>query len=204
MQEITYEAGVRIAIVGAGGYGRVVLDTLTACGYRDWVVGFYDDAHAVLGKEIKGVPLLGDIAMLKSLLSVEDVYSIVAITNNRDRMRVANSVRGVGGKFITIAHPTAYVSPDSQIGDGTVICAGVTVHTDAHLGSHCYLGPRSVVDRDAMVGAGVWVSTGAVVGPRAGVGARVHLGANSTVGRKANVQDDLRIPPLTDVVGEGE
>jgi acetyltransferase-like isoleucine patch superfamily enzyme len=179
-----------------------VLDALNACGYREWVVGFYDDAHAALPKEVKGVPVLGDIGMLKSLLSVDDLHVVVAITENRTRLRVANSLRGVGAKFICVVHPAAYVSPDASIGDGSVISAGAVVHPDSAVGSHCFVGPRAVVDRDAVVGAGAWVSSGASVGPRSTVGARVFLGANSVVGRKARVQDDLRVPALTDIVGE--
>ncbi|TCJ17275.1 acetyltransferase [Rubrobacter taiwanensis] len=204
MQEIEREAGVRIVIVGAGGYGRVVLDILTACGYRELVVGFYDDAHAVLPEEIKGVPVLGDVGMLKSMLSVEELYVVVAITENRARMRVANSLRGAGARFVSAVHPAAHVSLEAAVGDGAVICAGAVVHTDAALGSHCHVGPGAVVERDSVVGAGAWVSGGAVVGVRSHVGARVHLGANSTVGRKAEVRDDLRVPPLTNIVGEGE
>ena len=84
-----------------------------------------------------------------------------------------------------------------------MLTAGAVVHPDAALGSHCFLGPRSVVDRDAEVGAGTWVSAGAVVGPGARVGARVVLGANSSVGRKASVEDDVEVSALQQVVREG-
>src|SRR5919202_6787181 len=125
--------------------------------------------------------------MLKSMLSVETLHVIVAITDNRARLRVANSLRGLGARFLTTIHPEAYLSGAAAIGDGCVVAAGAVVHPDAAIGSHCFLGPQSVVDRDAEVGAGTWISTGAVVGPGARLGARVVLGQNSSVGRKAVV-----------------
>jgi sugar O-acyltransferase (sialic acid O-acetyltransferase NeuD family) len=202
MQHIGLDEAMRVAIVGAGGYGRVVLDVLLASGFGDRVLGFYDDAHAALSGEIRGVPILGDIGMLKSMLSVEPVHVVVAITDNGARLRVANSLRSLGAQFLSAVHPTAYVSEAAVVGDGCVLSAGAVVHPDAAVGSHCYLGPRSVVDRDAEVGAGTWISAGAVVGSGARVGAGVVLGQNSSVGRKAVV--DAEVGALERVVREDD
>lgn len=188
-----------MAIVGAGGYGRLALDVLVASGFGAWILGFYDDAHAVLPDNVRGFPVLGDIGVLKSMLSVEAVHVVVAITDNRARLRIANSIRALGARFFTAVHPAAYVSAEAVVGDGSVLGAGAVVQPDAAVGSHCYLGPRVVVDRDAVVGAGAWVSAGAVVGPGARVGVRAVLGQNSSVGRKAVVGEDAKVAALSSV-----
>jgi acetyltransferase EpsM len=167
------------------------------------VIGFYDDAHAALPDEVRGFPVLGDVGMLKSMLSIEQVHVVVAITDNVTRLRIANSIRALGGMFFTAVHPAAYASTAAVIGDGTVLAAGAVVHPDAAVGSHCYVGPRAVVDRDAVVGAGAWVSAGAVVGPGARVGARAILGQNSSVGRKAVVEEDGTVETLAALEGGG-
>ena len=192
-----------MAIVGAGGYGRVALDVLLAGGFGALVIGFYDDAHATLPDEVRGFPVLGDIGMLKSMLSVEVVHVIVAVTANVARLRIANSVRALGGRFFTAVHPAAYVSAEAVVGDGSVVAAGAVVHPDAAVGSHCYVGPRVVVDRDVVVGAGTWLSAGAVVGSGARVGARAILGQNASVGRKAVVEEDGEVGSLRAVSGGG-
>ena len=204
MQRLDLEEEVRVAIVGAGGYGRVALDVLLANGFGDRMLGFYDDAHAALSGEVRGVPILGDVGMLKSMLSVEPVHVVVAITDNTARLRVANSLRALGARFLTTVHPEAYVSEAAMVGDGSVVTAGAIVHPDAAVGSHCFLGPRSVVDRDAEVGAGTWISAGAVVGPGAKVGARVVLGQNSSVDRKAVVGGDVEVGALRHVAREND
>ncbi|HEX6709006.1 MAG TPA: hypothetical protein VF068_01625 [Rubrobacter sp.] len=203
MQAIGLEEEIRVAIVGAGGYGRVALDVLLASGLGDRVLGFYDDAHAAISDKVRGYPVLGDVEMLKSMLSVEPVHVVVAITDNGARLRVANSLRGLGGQFFTAVHPLAYISDIATLGGGCVVSAGVVVHPDAAVGSHCYLGPGSVVDRDAEVGAGSWISAGAVVGSGARVGARASLGSNSSVGRKASVGADVEVSALRHVAREG-
>lgn len=176
---------------------------LLACGYEAWIVGFYDDAHAALPREVRGFPVLGDTWMLKSLLSVESVFVVVAITDNSARLRVANSIRALGGQFMSATHPTAYVSPEATVGDGSVIYAGAVVHPDAAVGSHCMVGPGAILDRDAVVGAGSWLSAGSVVGAGARTGARSVLGYNSVVGRKASVPDDADLVALQYVSPEG-
>lgn len=203
VQEVDLDVGIRLAIVGAGGYGRLALDVLIASGFESWVIGFYDDAHAVLPDNVRGFPVLGDVGMLKSMLSVEAVHVVVAITDNIVRLRLANSIRALGAKFFTAGHPAAYVSADAVVGDGTVLAAGAVVHPDAAVGSHCYVGPRALVDRDAVVGAGAWVSAGVVVGPGARVGARAVLGQNASVGRKAVLGEDAEVPALFSVEGGG-
>src|SRR5215212_7915039 len=96
MPRIDLDEEIRVAIVGAGGYGRVALDVLLASGLGDRVLGFYDDAHAALSGELRGVPILGDVAMLKSMLSVEPVHVVVAITDNGARLRGATVSSGRG------------------------------------------------------------------------------------------------------------
>jgi UDP-3-O-[3-hydroxymyristoyl] glucosamine N-acyltransferase len=143
------------------------------------------------------------VEMLKSMLSVEPVHVVVAITDNEVRLRVANSLRGLGGQFFTAVHPLSYLSGVAVVGGGCVVGAGAVVHPDATVGSHCYLGPGSVVDRDAEVGAGTWISAGAVVGAGAHIGARVVLGPNSSVERKASVHTDEEVSTLRYVSREG-
>ncbi len=180
------------------------MDVLIAGGFEQRILGFYDDAHAALSGRVRGIPILGDVGMLKSMLSVEPVHVVVAITDNGARLRVANTLRVLGGQFLSAVHPAAYVSGVAVVGDGCVVSAGAVVHPDAAVGSHCYLGPGSVVDRDAEVGAGTWISAGAVVGSGAHIGARVILGQNSSVGRKTVVEGDMEVGAQEHVTREGD
>ena len=146
--------------------------------------------------------MLGDVGMLKSMLSVEEVHVIVAITDNRARLRIANSVRALGASFFTAIHPMAYVSSEAMVGDGTVVTAGAVLHPDAAVGSHCYVGPGSVVDRDAVVGAGAWLAAGSVVGSGARVGVRAVIGQNASLGRRAVVEEDVEVGALRSMEAE--
>ena len=181
----------------------MALDVLLSGSFGDRILGFYDDAHAVMPGRIRGYPILGDVEMLKSMLSVEPAHVVVAVTDNGARLRIANTLRRLGGEFFTPAHPLAHVSDAAAVGDGSVLAAGAVVHPDASVGSHCFVGPGAVVDRDAEVGAGVWISAGAVVGPGARIGARAVLGSNASIGRKAVVGAEGEVEAVRHVVREG-
>src|SRR3712207_3838591 len=195
---------MRVAIVGAGGYGRVALDVLIAGGFEERILGFYDDAHAALSGRVRGVPILGDVGMLKSMLSVEPVHVVVAITNNEARLRVANALRPLGGQFLSAVHPAAYVSGAAVVGGGCVVAAGAVVPPDAAVGSPCFLGPGLVVGWDAEVGAGGVSSAGAVVGAGARHGPVGVLGQNLSVGGKAVVDGDVEVGALQHVAREAD
>lgn len=52
-------------------------------------------------------------------------------------------------------HPSAEVSPDAQIGSGTVIWNNAQVRENAVIGRNCSLGKDVYVDNGAIVGSGV-------------------------------------------------
>src|SRR5918911_3661174 len=95
VQEDVLDEALRLAIVGAGGYGRLALDVLISGGFGAWIIGFYDDAYAVLPSEVRGFPVLGDVGILKSMLSVEAVHVVGAITDKAVRVRITNSIRAI-------------------------------------------------------------------------------------------------------------
>ena len=52
-------------------------------------------------------------------------------------------------------HPSAEVSPDAQVGEGTVIWNNVQVRENAVIGRDCSLGKDVYIDNGAIVGNGV-------------------------------------------------
>lgn len=74
-------------------------------------------------------------------------------------------------------HPTADVSPEANVGDGTAIWQHVQVRGNVTIGSNCVLGKGVFIDRDVSVGSnvkiqnyvsvyqGVEIEDGVLVGP---------------------------------------
>lgn len=201
----------RIAIYGAGGFGREVLQVIRDINRISpaWKMeGFLvDKSYAVAGNAVQGFPILGDAEWLEGR---EDVEVFVAVGNSAARARIVEKIRTrFRNSFATFVHPRAWVGDHVVLGEGVIICAGCLVTTDIRIGNHvhvnigCTIGHDASVDDfvtmnpsvnvsgNAVVGKGAELGTGCIVIPGldvgewsiAGAGAVVtkHVLSNSTV-----------------------
>ncbi|MCA4793885.1 PglD-related sugar-binding protein [Myroides odoratimimus] len=117
-------------IYGKGGHGRVVEDTIYQLDTTN-VVDYFDDASNPY-----------------SVTYEQDVELIIGIGNNEVRKRIVGEVKHA---FATIIHPTAYVSPSAEIGEGTVVLANAVIQANAKVGKHCIINANVTIDHDAIV-----------------------------------------------------
>lgn len=104
-------------IYGAGAQGRITLDILRARGEE--ASAFIDDSPRLVGQSIDGVRVISHEAARRP-----DTKIIVAIGDNRSRLRLAEEERNARAGFGAIIHPHASVLPSATIGEGTVVMAG--------------------------------------------------------------------------------
>ncbi|WP_081651599.1 NeuD/PglB/VioB family sugar acetyltransferase [Cupriavidus sp. WS] len=187
-----------LLIVGAGGHGRSVAETVLA-GHVFNLVGFVDDAAPGLAK-VWDWPVIGTTASLERYRSKADA-AIVAIGNNSLREILFDRLVDLGFELPTLIHPGAIVSSRAVIGAGSVIMARAVVGTEAHLGAgvivnsgavvdhHCHvgdfghLGVNAAMAGGAMLGRAAWMQAGSVLG----YGVRVEDGAVLVPGRALHV-----------------
>jgi UDP-perosamine 4-acetyltransferase len=170
---------MQIVIVGAGGHGKVVLDIVRATGaYK--VVGFVDADLTLAGKTVAGLPVLGPMNVLPRLRQQRVSHAIVAIGDNRTRLRYAQMLRGHGFELANAIHPSAVVAESASLGRNIVIAAQAAVCVDCQIGDSAIINTGAIVDHECQIGAGVHVCPGAKVAGRVQVGeaAFVGLGAN--------------------------
>ena len=175
----------KLLLVGAGGFGRVVLEH--ASGLYDCV--FLDDGDAVV---VDGVPVIGKTGDMASLYP-EYKLLLVTIGNNELRERLYQEAAIIGYTFPNIIHPTAYISPHTHIGSGCVILNNAVVQNNAQCGDGCILNPGVELHHDSTIGSCCLIYTNSVVRSLAQVGDRVWIGSNATVSTSAKVPDDAVI-----------
>jgi sugar O-acyltransferase (sialic acid O-acetyltransferase NeuD family) len=200
-----------LVIIGAGGFGREVLDLVLdinrAAPTFDFL-GFLDDGEAS-GRLLErvGAPLLGPSSHLADLAA----SYVIGIGAPEPRRRIDALVRSWGRAAATLTHPSATIGSDVQVGAGTVIAAGVRVTTHivvgrfAHINLNCTIGHDSVVEDFATLHPGVHLGGGCVIeeGVTLGLGSvvlpNVRVGRGAIVGAGAVVVRD--VAPDTTVVG---
>lgn len=192
----------RLWILGAGGFGREVYDW--ACAIRriqpQWdVAGFLDDNPQALQGRPCDLPLVGPIQ--GHPFSAGDL-AVIAIADPATRERIALGLAG-RVEFATLIHPTAIVGSHSSIGEGSVICPGVVITTNARLGAQVHLNLHSTIGHDATlepfctlsdhvdICGNVYVERGAFFGSHASATPSVRIGAFARIGAGSVVLRDV-------------
>ncbi|MBR0523897.1 MAG: hypothetical protein IJK09_02960 [Prevotella sp.] len=175
----------KLLLVGAGGFGRVVLEhasTIYDC-------AFLDDGDATV---VDGVPVIGKTDEMASFYP-EYKRLLVTIGNNKLRERLYKEAATIGFTFPNIIHPSAYVSPHAHIGSGCMILNNAVVQNNAKCGDGCILNPGVELHHDSTIGSYCLIYTNSVVRSLATVGNRVWIGSTATVSTSAVVPDDTTI-----------
>ena len=169
-----------VIIIGAGGHGKVVADTVLSSGNN--IVGFLDDDPNI-GESFTGFPVLGRV---NDFRNYPDCSFVIAIGNADVREKIANQLQGVS--WYTAIHPTAVISKlDVCIGEGTVIMANAVVNAGSVIGKHCILNTGSIVEHDNQLDDFVHISVGARL---AGT---VHVGKKTWIGIGASIRNNLSV-----------
>lgn len=188
-----------LLIVGAGGFGREVLQYLRDAirlqpGYT--VKGFLDDAPPDLEAFGLEVPVLGGTQRYD--FEPAD-RAIIAVGEPSLRLAMAERLEACGARFVTLVHPLAYVSEAATLGVGCIVAPFASVGAHARLGDHtvltfyasvghdacigraCGFSPHAVANGGAVLGDGVFLGAYAVVNPTRTVGARSKVAAGAVV-----------------------
>lgn len=182
-----------LAILGAGGHGKVVADAAQAGGQWREVVFFDQDWP---GQTHNGPwEVVGDEAQLLDRVREFDGVA-VAIGANDVRLACARRLRAAGATLATVIHPAAVVSQHASVGAGTVIFATAVVNPGASIGKACIINTAATVDHDCNLADGVHIS------PGAHLGGGVQVGAASWIGIGASIRQYLQLGANT-IVGAG-
>lgn len=186
---------MNVVIIGAGGHGQVVLDILRAA-KKHKVIGFLDADESLADSKVAGVRVLGPVNVLPKLARKKVGGAIVAIGDNRARLKYMEMVRSAKLKLLSAVHPRAIVSKTAELGENVVVAAGAVVCTAAKIGDGAIINTSAVVDHESEVGAGAHIC------PTAALAGRVRVGEGAFVGIGAKVIQCLCIGDWA-VVGGG-
>jgi len=203
----------RLAIVGAGGHGREILDIVRSAdpdGRRWSLVGIVaDTVPDASSLEALDVLWLGTVD--EAIRGARFDIALVAVGEWRSRQTVATRLGRAGLGSPSVVHARAYVGSDSRLGDGCAVWPGAVVSTHVRLGRHSHVNQSASISHDvtlddfvtvaphATLCGSVRVGTGAWVGAGACVLEGRTLGEGSVVGAGAVVTRD--VAPWTVVSG---
>lgn len=202
----------KIAIYGAGGFGREVLMLIEQINEnnKQWeIIGFFDDGMSER-VEINNFPILGGIKELNEWH--EEISIVLAIGNPLTKRNLIVQIKNEKIKYATLIHPNVQISNSFvKIGEGSIITAGCIITVNIVIGKHVILNLGCTVGHDAVIEdfcsfmPSVNISGEVVIRECvfAGTGTKIinqlEVGANTIIGAGAVVYKNL--PPNCTAVG---
>lgn len=176
-------------IIGCGGNTKVLCETLKLIGISN--LFFFDDSVEYFKF---GESFCFDVSRIHDGIIGD---SIISIGDNSVRKSIRDRLTKV--RWRTIIHPSAIISSNVIIGEGSIIMAGAILQSGVKLGKHCIINTGAIIDHDCIIGDfvhiapnsslaggvklgdGVFVGIGSSLIPMVSVGNWALIGAGSVV-----------------------
>lgn len=170
---------MKIMIIGNGGHSKVIKDLITSLGTNE-LIGYLDDKYQefTMKKELLYGPLSAAHIVQNRFPTVK---FIIGIGNNLIRKTVSEQLELTNDDYISLIHPTAWVSPSATVRAGSVIMANAVIQADVKIGSHTIINTSAIVEHDNKLGPFVHLSPNAVLTGSDWIDEGVHIGAGATV-----------------------
>jgi len=182
----------RLLIVGAGGFGREVLQWARDAWpeHASLIAGFLSDDPRRLEGFSTGLGILGPVEAYEKR---PGDYLLLAIGVAYIRRTVADRLKAQGAEFATLIHPTAVVAASAHIGGGSIVCPGAVISDAARLGQCVLVNYHASFGHDSSAGDFAVLSPYATLGGGAVIGEDVFLGLHASVGPGKRVGDRSKV-----------
>jgi sugar O-acyltransferase (sialic acid O-acetyltransferase NeuD family) len=191
-------ANQKVVIIGAGGFGREVLDVFEAVNQAKptyEILGFIvEPGYQNPGTILNDIPILGYYDWLEE--NKADVQAICGVGAPEQRRRLIHKAEKIGVQFCTVIHPNAIYTRWMEVGTGSIITAGCILTNNIYIGNHVHL------NLDCTVGHDVIIEDFVTVSPGVHISGNVKLREGSFIGTGANLIEGKEIGAWS-VVGAG-
>lgn len=195
----------KIAIFGAGGFGREVamlIEHINQVQPTWQLIGFFDDGEPT-GKIINGYPVIGGLTELQLL--EEPMGLVFALGNPVVKKKVCEKVSNPLINYPTLIHPSVVMgaTKNLKIGEGCIICAGNIITVNIEIGNHVILNLSCTVGHDTVIkdycsfmpavniSGEVFIHQCVYAGTGAKIINQLEIGENTVVGAGAVVSKSL-------------
>lgn len=184
----------KIAIYGAGGFGREVYQMIDYTNQRkeSWdFVGYFDE-FLVPGTRIGEFPVLGGASVLNEF--PENLAVVIAIGKPKVVKEVANSIHNKNISFPNLIHPDVrYDEFYNQIGVGNIICYGCYFTCDIKIGSFNIFNTKATVGHDTHIGSFNLFQPNVQISGEVKIGDLNFFGVNSCVLQQKKIGNNNKL-----------
>ncbi len=166
----------KIAIIGAGGHGKVVGEIALLNQYD--IINFFDDKE----NEIKEFPftISGNLNYLKENLKEYDAF-FVAVGDNHIRFDIIEQLKNQNLNIVSLTHPKSTVSKFSYLGIGTCVMANAVINPGTIIKEGVIINTSASIDHDCIIRDFAHISPNCSLSGKVRIGRFSHLGTGTSV-----------------------
>ena len=185
----------KIAIIGAGGFGREVVCLINAINEKneEWdFIGFFDDVKNI-GYENEYGKVLGRIKDLNSY--PESLAVVVAIAKPSAIEVIVKSIKSSNIYFPNLIAPNVifFYKNNISLGRGNMISFGCSISCNVHIGNFNILNCCILVGHDTKIGDYNAIMPSTNISGNVTMGERNFLGVSSVILEKLTIGNDTTI-----------
>lgn len=172
-----------LAFYGAGAMGREFKYVADETG--QWPETVFIDDHAQT-ESLLGCPVVG-FQIFRRRYDPANTQFVITIGEPKFRREAFNRMKEAGYQGARLIHPSAYISPDAEIGEGAVIGPGAYIGSQAKAGNNFYAAKGAAIGHDAVIGDHTRVGVGAFIGGHTAIGENAFIGSGAMLKDRINI-----------------
>lgn len=182
-----------LVLVGAGRFAREIKALIDIINEQTptWrFLGFVEEG-AKPGQTIEGDKILGGLECLMAM--DPKPYVTVPIGDPKTRKRLAQTCMEAGFPSATLIHPNVEIIGDlCTIGEGSILCNGVSLAINTHVGKFCILNMQCGLGHDVVLNDYVSMMPHCIVGGDTIIGEGCYFGMRCTLIDKIKIADGCK------------
>ena len=177
----------KLAIIGAGGHGKVVGEIALLSHYN--IIDFFDDR----ANEIEVFPcnIVDNLDYLKDHLNDYNAF-FVAIGDNQTRSDKMEWLKKYKVNIISLAHPKSTISKFSSLGAGTCVMANAVVNPGTLIKEGAIINTSASIDHDCIIEKFAHISPNCSLSGSVRIGEFVHLGSGTSVHPEISIGNKVK------------
>jgi sugar O-acyltransferase (sialic acid O-acetyltransferase NeuD family) len=179
-----------ICIVGAGGFAKEVLSCIHDIYFNTDISNSV--FFMVKDDEFKEGLLMGIKVIPESAFDPSIYEVVVAVGDPLVRKKIISKLPKET-IYKTLIHPSVIVSKWVEIGQGSIIMAGVIITCNITIGRHSHININSTIAHDCKIGEYFTTAPSVNISGNCTIGNNVYIGSNSSIKQGINIVDDVNI-----------
>ncbi|UOB21232.1 acetyltransferase [Macrococcus armenti] len=180
-----------IIIVAAGGHANSVIDSIEES-KQFKIVGYIDNK---INENIKYPYLGNDESAIKyrnqGITNV--VICIGTVKSSSIREKVISFYENLNFQFPVIISPSAIISKNAHIEEGTFIGKNAIINAGATIYKHSIINTGAIIEHDCTIGEYCHIAPGCVLSGGVVIGKNSHVGTNSTIIQNIKIGENVTI-----------